>query len=64
MNEEHKKWIDLRRNSEDEDGEKLCYCGHTVRCSCGDPDLRTFLESVQGGFINIDDPKNGWKESK
>lgn len=58
---EHNKWLDIRDASEDEWGEKLCYCGHTNKCSCGDPDLNTFKDSVNRGTIILDDPDNGWK---
>lgn len=58
--ERYKKWLKLRDNSL-EDGEKLCYCGHTRMCTCGNPDIETFRESVLQGTIKENDPNNGWK---
>ncbi len=60
MDNKYKKWLELREKSANEDDEKLCYCGHTKRCDCGDPDLLTFNESVSRGDIIPDDPNNGW----
>jgi len=54
-------WLILREKSKDEYGDKLCYCGHTSSCSCGDPDLNTFKDSVKRGSIIEGDIKNGWK---
>lgn len=61
MENKYKKWLELREKSTDESGEKLCYCGHTKRCDCGDPDILTFNESVSRGDIVPGDPNNGWK---
>jgi len=57
---EYYAWLELRKQSKDEDGEELCYCGHTFKCSCGDPDLTTFIDSCERGAIKIDDKNNGW----
>jgi len=54
-------WIRLREKSKDEFGEKLCYCGHTHKCSCANPDKQLFRESVKRGSIILTDNKNGWK---
>jgi hypothetical protein len=61
MDQKYKEWLELRKKSANEEGEQLCYCGHTKRCDCGDPDLLTFTESVSRGDIVPDDPNNGWK---
>ncbi len=55
-------WIELRNKSIDEHGEKLCYCGHTHKCDCGDPDFLTFVGSVERRAIKIGDIENGWKD--
>jgi hypothetical protein len=55
-------WIKLRDESEDQWGEKLCYCGHTHRCYCSDPDKKLFKESVKKGTITLWDPENGWRK--
>ena len=62
-NQKYKDWITLRSQSIDEDGEKLCYCGHTYKCTCGDPDETLFEYSVSNGTIILDDINNGWKVS-
>lgn len=53
-------WLKLRNESKDAWGEKLCYCGHTFKCMCNNPDVKTFKESVERDVIIIDDPNNGW----
>jgi len=60
----HYYWLKIREESKDRHGEKLCYCGHTNKCSCDDPDKQTFKDSVKRGTIIIFDKKNGWKTSK
>lgn len=56
-NEEiYKDWLNLRRSSVDEIGDKLCYCGHTDKCSCADPGETLFKESVERGTIILNDP--------
>lgn len=57
---EYREWLELRKSTLDEFGEKLCYCGHTHKCTCGDPDLQTFLSAVSNGSIKIGDRNNGW----
>ena len=57
-------WIRLREKSKDEYGEKLCYCGHTYKCSCSNPDKQLFRESVKRGSIILTDKNNGWKNSE
>lgn len=47
----YKHWIKKRDASKDEYGEKLCYCGHTDKCSCDNPDETLFNESVRRGSI-------------
>lgn len=61
LQEEYEKWIALRNQSIDKRREKLCYCGHTYKCECADPDIELFRESVERKTINLEDPKNGWK---
>ncbi len=56
----YKYWIRLREKSKDEYGEKLCYCGHTHKCSCANPDKQLFRESVKRGSIILTDKNNGW----
>lgn len=41
----------------------VCYCGHTYKCSCGNPDKKCFKESVKRGTIILWDKNNGWKNS-
>ena len=60
---QYKEWLKLRENSKDEQGQKLCYCGHTHKCECADPDIKTFKDSIKRGTIKLGDPKNGWKTS-
>lgn len=60
ITEDYTEWLALREKTKCEEG-KLCYCGHTDKCSCGDPDFKTFKESVERGTIVLGDPKNGWK---
>jgi len=55
------RWVKLREESKDEYNEKLCYCGHTTKCSCGNPDKQTFKDSVKRGSIILGDKNNGWK---
>jgi hypothetical protein len=57
----YKYWIRLRKKSMDEHGDKLCYCGHTFKCDCGDPDELLFRESLMRGNIKLTDKNNGWK---
>lgn len=64
MNQQFLDWIKLRKESIDEFGEKLCYCGHTHKCSCGDPDEQMFIDHVRNGNIIPGDPNNGWKTKK
>lgn len=59
----YKTWIKIREESKDEFGDKLCYCGHTYKCDCLDPDENLFNESVKRGSIILSDKENGW-ESK
>lgn len=47
----YRHWIKKRDASKDEYGEKLCYCGHTDKCSCDNPDETLFNESVRRGSI-------------
>ena len=53
-------WIRLREKTIDEYGDKLCYCGHTYKCSCSDPCKKLFKDSVRRGNIYIFDKNNGW----
>lgn len=57
----YKYWIRLREKSKDEYGEKLCYCGHTHKCTCANPDKQLFRESVRRGSIILGDKNNGWR---
>jgi len=58
------RWIKLRDESKDEYNEKLCYCGHTDKCSCSNPDIQTFKDSVKRKTIILGDKNNGWKTIK
>ena len=60
----YKRWLKLREQSKDEHNEKLCYCGHTFKCSCADPDKTLFNESVKNGTIKLGDIDNGWNNKK
>ena len=61
---EYKNWLQLRDESKDEFGNKLCYCGHTYKCACADPDLALFKESVERGAIILGDKHNGWRNEE
>lgn len=54
-------WIRLREKSIDENGHKLCYCTHSFKCDCGNPDKQLFKECVMHGSIIVTDKNNGWK---
>ena len=56
-----KRWLKIRDKSIDKDGNKLCYCGHTYKCSCANPDKQLFLDSVKRKTIILTDKDNGWK---
>ncbi len=58
----YKAWIKLREESKDEFGDRICYCGHTDRCSCLNPDKTLFKESLKRGDIILWDKENGWKQ--
>ena len=51
----------MREKSKDEYGEKLCYCGHTYKCTCSNPDKTLIKESIKRGSIILWDKENGWK---
>lgn len=51
----------MRNKSIDEFNERFCYCGHTFKCSCSNPDITLFEESVNRKTIILDDSKNGWE---
>lgn len=55
------KWICLRDINANKDG-RICYCGHTDRCDCANPDFLTFKDSVLRNTIKLKDPNNGWKK--
>jgi hypothetical protein len=57
----YKYWIRLREKSKNDNGEKLCYCGHTHKCTCTNPDKQLFKESVKRGNIILTDKNNGWR---
>ena len=57
----YKTWIEMREKSKDEYGEKLCYCGHTYKCTCSNPDKTLIKESIKRGSIILWDKENGWK---
>ncbi len=63
MNTEFENWINLREQSIDDRGEKLCYCGHTYKCSCANPDIQLFKDSVERGSIKLNDKENGWTKN-
>jgi len=55
------KWLRLREITKNDEG-KLCYCGHTNRCDCGDPDFTLFKESLERNTIKLNSLTNGWKK--
>ncbi|WP_339654659.1 hypothetical protein [uncultured Maribacter sp.] len=61
MEEKFKNWLKLRKESKDEFGDVLCYCGHTDKCDCGDPTIDLFNDSIERGVLDVNDAKNGWK---
>jgi hypothetical protein len=56
----YKNWLKLRNDTKNDEG-KLCYCGHTNRCDCVNPDFECFELAIQNGNIIPGDPNNGWK---
>jgi len=63
VKEIYENWLSLRHASTDDRNEQLCYCGHTYKCSCSDPDIECFAESIKNKTIILGDPKNGWVDS-
>lgn len=58
----YKYWIkNIRDKSVNEYNEKLCYCGHTYKCTCANPDKKLFRESVKRKTITFFSKNNGWK---
>jgi len=57
----YKYWLMVRKHSKNEYGEKLCYCGHTYKCTCGNPDRKMFKNSIENGDIILFDKNNGWE---
>ncbi len=53
MEEKFKNWLKMRKESKDEFGDVLCYCGHTDKCNCGDPTITIFKDSID--YSNIID---------
>jgi len=60
----HYYWLKIREESKDKNGKKLCYCGHTNKCDCGDPDKQTFKDSVKRGSLIIFDKKKWLEKSQ
>lgn len=56
----YKDYLKLREESKDEFGDKLCYCGHTSKCSCADPGVSEFNSGIKTGSIKIQDPSDKW----
>ena len=54
-------WLIVRGKSKNGWEEELCYCGHTYKCSCGNPDINTFKDSIKRKTIILFDKNNGWK---
>ena len=57
----YKYWTRLRNENIDSYDEKLCYCGHTNKCSCANPTKQMFLDSIKNDTIKLFDKQNGWK---
>ena len=55
------KWLRLREITRNSEG-RICYCGHTNRCDCANPDFILFKDSIERGTIILKDPDNGWKK--
>lgn len=62
MQKKYDEWLILREKSKNEYNEKLCYCGHTNKCECLDPDFNLFKDSVARRTIIMGSPNNGWKK--
>lgn len=60
MSKKYKNWIKLRNASIDEYNEKLCYCGHTYKCSCANPTKKMFKDHLKNKNIILKDKNNGW----
>ena len=61
MEELFKNWLKLRKESKDEFGDFLCYCGHTDMCSCANPTINIFKDAIERKVLDVSDTKNGWK---
>lgn len=61
MEGKFKIWLKLRELSKDEFGDRICYCGHTDKCSCANPSITIFKDSIERGVLDVNDVKNGWK---
>ena len=62
--DKYNNWVEMRNESEDEYGYKICYCGHTNTCECSDPSITLFEESIKNKTLDPLDPKNGWGKIK
>ncbi len=59
----YEQWLKLRDTNKNNEG-KICYCGHTNKCDCGDPDFETFYENIKNDRIILNDPNNGWSQKE
>ena len=57
--DEYINWIMLRNETKNKEG-KLCYCGHTHKCDCSNPDFECFKLAVKNGNIILNSPTNRW----
>jgi hypothetical protein len=57
----YKSYLIQRELSVDEFGDKPCYCGHTTNCSCSNPDVTLFCESIKNKTILLNVKDNGWR---
>lgn len=64
LEQQYNNWIKLREISIDVHNQKLCYCGHTYKCECADPDMELFKGSVERGTIKLNNHENGWSKYK
>lgn len=43
-----------RKKSEDEFKQKLCYCGYTNKCDCGDPGVSEFNQAIENKTLRYE----------
>lgn len=60
----YRLWLFIRKITRDSFSERLCYCGHTFKCDCDNPDKQTFIDACKNGSVQWWKLTNGWKTLK